>query len=268
MLRFLFLFVFYCFQVVHAQDKPLSVFYIEASIIIDKEMTWEEIGVGDETAFTDVIKTSWKAWAEKNFLKFDQVDISSVPPDATLLHKNSNLLKWTSVITKKDFDDYELSAQFVLTVPKTNEVLLSHNFPEQKILIDFSNKKASGSKLASLIYNLLNSQTEKIKTLTAAIQEISKTTAVVIPFKGKLSLSEMLEIKTVLEAKFKDAALTANLKNFTTDEGSFFVKANLGEEKLHLLFQETGKFPLNEQKLLLFNKDDKSFAILPKEQNN
>jgi hypothetical protein len=27
-------------------------------------------------------------------------------------------------------------------------------------------------------------------------------------------------------------------------------------------------FPLNEQKVLLFNRADKSFAILPKEKNN
>lgn len=268
MFKFFILLAFTSIQVLHAQDLPQRALYIEALMGIDKEMTWEEIGVGDEAAFTDVIKKSWKTWAEKKFLKFDRVEITPIPPNATLLHKNSNVLKWTSTITKKDFDDYELSAHFVLTVPKTNEVLLSYNFPEQKILIDFANKKEAGSKLASLIYNLLNSQTEKIKTLTDTVAEPSNTTAIVIPFKGKLSLSEMLEIKNQVEAKFKEVELTADLKNFSTDEGSFLVKAKIGEEKLLFLFQQTGKFPLNEQKLLLFNKDDKSFAILPKEQNN
>lgn len=268
MFKIIFFIVLILSQVLFAQDLPKKVFYIDASFEIDKEMKWEEIGVGNETAFTDVIKKSWKVWAEKNFKNFDQVEVSAPPTDTTFLHKNTAVLKWTSLITKKDFDDYQLSAQYILLTPKENDVLLSYTFPDQKILIDFSIKKEAGSKLASLIYNLLNSQTVKFKALQIKIQEASTSVALVISYKGKISLSEMLAVKNQLETQFKNTNITVDLKNYSFNEGAFFVKANVSEENLMSQFQQAGKIPLNEQKILIFNTQDKSFAILPKEQNN
>jgi hypothetical protein len=90
----------------------------------------------------------------------------------------------------------------------------------------------------------------------------------IIPLKGKHGLSEMLEVKSVLESKFKDVNLTAALKSYLGDESSFTFNAKISEDKLLTILGEAGKLPLNEQKILLFNKEDKSFAILPKEQNN
>jgi hypothetical protein len=59
------------------------------------------------------------------------------------------------------------------------------------------------------------------------------------------------------------------MKSYSTDESSIIIRAEGTVEKiLNSLSLDGGKYPLNEQKVLLFNRTDKTFAILPKESNN
>jgi ligand-binding SRPBCC domain-containing protein len=255
-------------QVAFSQESTKKIFYIDANVTIDKEMNWDELGVASEENFKDTLKKFWVTWAKKNFTKFDSIEIGLPPTVLNTLDKETNLLSWISSITKSDFDDYQISAQVNISAPKTGNLVFTHNFPTQKILIDFANKKDAGSKLASLIYNSLNTQTASIKAVYDEIKLASETSHLIIPLKGKHGLSEMLEVKTVLESKFKDINLAADLKSYLGDESSFTVNAKISEDRLLSMLVEAGKLPLNEQKILLFNREDKSFAILPKEQNN
>lgn len=268
MFRFLFFALIFATQIAFSQESTKKIFYIDASVSIDKEMTWDEIGVGNNVNFIETIKKSWITWAIKNFSKFDSVLLGLAPVDLAVVHKETNQLNWSSNITKTDFDDFQISAQVTITSPKTGELIFTHSFPTQKILIDFSNKKEAGSKLASLIYNSLNTQTANIKAIYDQIKIASESTHLIMSLKGKHGLSEMLEVKNALENKFKDISLIADLKSYIGEESSFTINAKTNEDKLVTLLQDAGKLPLNEQKILLFNKEDKSFAILPKEQNN
>jgi hypothetical protein len=59
------------------------------------------------------------------------------------------------------------------------------------------------------------------------------------------------------------------MKSYSSDGSVLIIRAEGSAEKiLDSLSNGGANFPLNEQKVLLFNRADKSFAILPKEKNN
>ena len=91
---------------------------------------------------------------------------------------------------------------------------------------------------------------------------------VMVSVTGSFSLSDMLIVNSVLQERFKDFALSTELRTYAPKLAHLYLRAKTSEEKLLQLLTQTGKIPLNEQKLLLFNRENKSFAILEKEQNN
>jgi hypothetical protein len=261
--KILFFLIFWT-QLLYAADVSKKTLYIDATIDLAKGTSWKDIGVTNGNNFIEVIKKSWKTWAETHFKKFDQVEIEPAPKDLLLLHPYSQVLRWYSAIKKIDEDNVEITAQYVLIAPKHNDILLSFSFPAQKMALDLSKKNEMSSKVASLIYNLLNSQTEKIKTIHNTITASTESSSFLVKIIGKMSLSEMMEISTVLQARFKELNLATTLQSFTSTEAGLYLRAKSSEDKLLLELVNAGKFPLNEQKLLLFNREDKSFAILPK----
>lgn len=268
MFKFFILFCLLGFQVLLADDLPKKTLYIDASIELEPGTTWEDVGVPAAENFTTVIKNNWKSWAETHFKNFDVVELNPPPKNSLLINHESNVLKWSSMLKKVSAKEFELNAEYVLASVKQEDVLLSFVFPLQKIQVNPSNPKEMSSKLASLIYNLLNSQTAKIQAIKHANSLADESYEFLTKVTGTISLSEMLQVNAVLQEKFKAFSLTSELRSFTSGEAHIFLRARTNEDKLHAAFIEAGKIPLNEQKLLVFNHDDKSFAILPKEQNN
>jgi hypothetical protein len=256
-------------QLVFATDEvPKKTLYIASAIELEKGTTWDDVGVKFSENFIDTVRKSWKNWAETNFKNYEAVSLSAIPKDLKLVHNDSHLLKWSSNLKKTSEDTFELSAQYILLLPKKNEILISLVFPILKITVNQKNKQETSSKLASAIFNLLNSQTKKIMELKDGINKTSEHTGLVIKIKGNLSLSEMLLINPLLQEKLKDLGLSVEMRTFSTKEAEFFFQANTSMDKLLNALFEAGTLSLNEQKILIFNKDDKSFAIIPKEQNN
>lgn len=262
------IFLFLILQIAFAEDHPKKIFYIDANIELDQNTTWEDVGVLNADMFTGAINKSWKTWGENHFKTFDLVEMGNEPAGISNLHRESYTLKWSSIIKKLARNKFEISAQYVLQASKYDNILLSFIFPNQIIMVNPENKKETSSKLASAIYNLLNSQTNKISSIRNASDLAIDTAEFSAMVTGQFSLSDLLVVNSILQERFKDIGLTSELRTFKINEGQIYLKAKTVDEKLIQALVQAGKMPLNEQKILIFNPENKSFAILLKEQNN
>lgn len=257
-------------------DMSIKTFYILPEIIIDSEMNWSDVGVTKKENFVGVIVDSWKTWATNQFKQFPNVvilekDFTTIP---STLNSESVTLKWTSRIKKTEvFQDrksarFEMTAQYIIVDTKSGKNLLGFDFPTQKREFGISSAKDLSSGLASLVYNLLNSQAAKI----GGILESSKSAgvhSVDIKITGKHGLFDITQINSYLTENFKNIALSSELKSYSTDSSVISIKSSATPESLYVLFaKDGGKMPLNEQKILSFSSTDHSFAIIPKEANN
>lgn len=252
-------------------------FYILANIGILPSMSWEDLGVSKADSFVTAILESWKKLIEKNAKDFEKVvllekDFSEKP---AYMNSKSVLLKWTSTYKKTATNadahtgSFELTAHYVLQNAKSGSILASFDFPIQKRDFDIQNTKKLSSSLASLVYNLLYSQNSKlISTLETESKSVEQA-EIEIKITSKSSLTEVYQINSLLQEKFQDLKLSSQVKSYSS-EGSILairVEGNL-DSFLNRLGLNAGKIPLNEQKILIFNSQDKAFAILPKESNN
>lgn len=258
-------------------ETKLKTFYILASIDIDPNMSWEDLGVAKAENFSGVVIDSWKKLIEKEFKGFEKVVVldKDFPTKPDYMNSKSVTLKWNSTFRKvfssaeKKTASYELSAQYVLVSSKSGDVITSFDFPLQKRGLDVQDKKALSSSLASLVYNLLLSQTNKLSSLLEVEAKAGEQSHLDIKIITKTSLSEIFAINTFLQEKFKDIKLVSQMQSYSADGAILSIRAEGSIDKiLDSLSLEGGKYPLNEQKILLFNRTDKSFAILPKDSNN
>lgn len=258
-------------------DVSTKIFYILPEVNISQEMTWPDVGVEKQENFTGVIIDSWKKWALTNFKNFSRV----VVLEKDFIEKSDNFnsesvtLKWNSTIKKSEtFQDrksarFEVSAQFVLVNTKSSQSLVAFDFPLQKREVGISNTRDLSSNLASLVFNLLNSQTGKISSALEFNRATSALTNVDIKITGKHGLLDITQLNTLLSGLFKDFNLSSEMKSYSMDESVISIKSTMNEKSLYeILSKNGGKFPLNEQKLLLFSTENKSFAIISKEVNN
>jgi hypothetical protein len=257
------------------EETKLKSFYILADINIDSSMSWEDLGVTKAESFSGVIVESWKKMIQKDVKGFENItalekDFATKPD---YMNSKSVTMKWNSTFKKVSYNEqnklagYELNAQYVLVNTKTNTILTAFDFPVQKRDLDTKNKKVLSSTLASLVYNLLLSQSAKIQE---AIEQ--QGTNELTHFELKISngsLSDVYAANAILQEKLKEFKATSAVKSYSSAESILKVNADGNLEKiLDKLSLEGGKLPLNEQKILLFNRSDKSFAILPKDSNN
>lgn len=258
-------------------DVTLKTFYLYPEIKIDDTMTWSDVGVNKAENFSGVIVESWKKWAATQFKNFPNVvvlekDLNDVPAS---LNPESVTLKWTSQLKRAEvFSDrksarFEVVAQYVLVNTKTKQTLVGFDFPTQKREFGIYNTKELSSNLASLIYNLLNSQTGKITGALELNRATSTLSLTQMKITGQHGLFDITQLNSFLAENFKDIALSSELKSYSSDSSVISIKSTLSEDSLVARFaKDGGRFPLNEQKILVFSPENRSFAIIPKEANN
>lgn len=258
-------------------ELKLRTFYILANIDLDASMSWEDVGVQKGETFRGVILDSWKKLIEKEIKGFEKVVVLEKDSSSTSLDMNTKsvTLKWNSTFKKvasntgNHSTSYELSAHYILQNTKSGSVLLAFDFPVQKREFDNQNKKSLSSSLASLVYNLLLSQVSKLNLIAETNAKALESAEVLIKIISKAGLTEIYQINSLLQEKFKDIKLTSQMQSFSKDGSMLSIRAEGSVDKiLDQLSMDGGKIPLDEQKVLLFNRADKTFAILPKETNN
>jgi len=258
-------------------DVSAKTFYIIPDINISNDMNWMDVGVAKQENFSGVIVDSWKKWAAAQFKNFPNVVVleKDFTEKSDKFNSESVTLKWNSMIKKSEvFQDrksarFEVSAQFVLVNTKSNQSLLAFDFPLQKREVGISNTKDLSSNLASLVFNLLNSQTVKINSALELNRASSTLSIVDIKVTGKHGLFDITQINSMLAERFKEFGLSSEMKSYSMDASAISIKSTMNEEALYaILSKDGGKFALNEQKILLFSPETKAFAIIPKEANN
>jgi hypothetical protein len=258
-------------------DVTIKTFYIIPDISITQEMNWMDVGVTKKENFSGVIVDSWKKWAETQFKNFTNIVV--LEKDFTekfeKMNPESVTLKWNSTIKKSEvFQDrksarFEVNAQYVLVNTKTNQSLQAFDFPVQKREVPIFNLKELSSTLASLIYNLLNSQTAKLTSAFELNRASSTLSIVELQVTGRHGLYDITQINAFLAERFKEYAMLSELKSYSVDSSLISIKSTMNPEALYtILGKDGGKFVLNEQKILLFSPENKTFAIIPKEANN
>lgn len=258
-------------------DVSIKTFYILPEISIDQQMSWSDVGVTKKENFSGVIIESWKKWAATQFKNYSNVvvlekDFTDKPES---MNSESVTLKWNSMLKKSEvFQDrksarFELMAQYVLVNSKSNQTLIGFDFPTQKREYGIYNPKELSSNLASLVFNLLNSQTAKINGVLESSREASQLTQVDIQIVGKHGLFDVTLVNNFLSEHFKDLTLSSELKSYSGERSVVSLKSTATAEILYAkLAQSGGKWALNEQKILLFSPSEKTFAIIAKEANN
>lgn len=254
-------------------DVSQKTLYLLVDVGISRDMTWADVGVNSPENFAGVIIDSWKKWSSGQFKTFTQVVV--LPKDFSERPLNMNpesvTLKWNSLLKKAEtFQDrqsarFELVAQYVLVSSKTNQILIGFDFPTQKKEVGITNGKSLSSTLASLIYNLLTTQGGKINS--AIEMNAVNSSLMVSEFKlvGKHGLYDLTLVNNFLNEKFKDIKLSSELKSYQSSGSILAIKCALTTEALILKFSgDGGNFPLNEQKILVFSPNDRTFAIIQK----
>ncbi len=258
-------------------DVTIKTFYIIPDIKIEESMSWSDVGVSKAENFSGVIVDSWKKWASSQFKNFANVvvldkEMAQVPEN---LNPESVTLKWNSLLKRAEvFQDrksarFELSAQYLLINTKTNQTLVGFDFPTQKKEFGIYSPKDLSSNLASLVFNLLNSQTSKITGALELNRATSTLSVVEVKITGKHGLFDITQINNFLAEQFKDIGLSAELKNYSSAGSAISIKSTLSASELYArLAKDGGKYSLNEQKILLFSPENHSFAIIEKQANN
>ncbi len=258
-------------------DMKIKTFYLLPNIELDDSIHWEDLGVSKAESFRGAVISSWKQLFDKEIKGFEKVILleKDFNQKFETMNAKSAMLKWTSTFKKVAFNNdnqtmtYELSAQYVLLNPKSGIVMQSFDFPTQKRELNTQNKKALSSSLASLVYNLLLSQMSKINSALENNALGSELKELEIKIISKVGLSEVYQLNNFLQERFKSLKLTSQMKTYSSLGSTILIRAEASEEKILSSLAANGeKIPLNEQKVLLFNPADKTFAILPKESNN
>ncbi|MBC7427283.1 MAG: hypothetical protein H7336_01645 [Bacteriovorax sp.] len=258
---------------INLPDVSIKTFYILPDIGIDSEMSWDDVGVSKKENFSGVIVESWKKWAMTSFKGFTNIVVleKDFSDKSENINSESVILKWNSVLKKAEvFQDrksarFEMTAQYVLMNTKSGESLTAFDFPNQKREYNIANAKQLSSNLASLIYNLLNSQTKKISSALELNLASSTFTTTEFKVSGKAGLLDISQVNSILAERFKQITLVSETKSYSGDLSVISIKSTAGIDSLYALFaKDGGKFPLNEQKLLVFNPQNRSFAIISK----
>jgi hypothetical protein len=256
------------------QEKTL---FLLLDINIDKQMSWLEVGVTKSENFVDVIKNSWQKWALEQFKNYPKVviinqDIKEIPTDT---HKDSVVLKWSSQLKKvQQYNDkmsalYEANAQYSLNHLVSGNVLLSFDFPIQRKEVTIADNKQLSSSLASLIYNMLNSQTTKIATSLDTFSKSKTIYQYSFLILGEHGLLDVRQIAQFLNEQFAQDKMNASMKNYEALKSTITLRSELTEEQFVQKLQKMGAaMTLNEQKILTFSPETKAFAIIPKNANN
>lgn len=253
-------------------------FYFDYNLDLQANTTWEDLGVNSEAIFNDALINSWRELLIPQYAARYSNVVFVQENDKNILENFSNIIPSESVILKlnikikKTFENksismagYEIFGDYVLIKARDRSSILSYDFPVQKKELSTKNKKELSSNIASLVYNFLKFQTKKIEEKIA--NNVLKADN---RFKltGQKMLSELSQVQSVLEKYLLPVKGHVVIKKFSTSESELAI-LDTNFENLIIMLNKMGKLPLsddkNEQKVLIFNAETKSFAINQKD---
>lgn len=254
-------------------------FYLDLNIELLGDTKWEDLGLMGINGFTPVIISSWREHFIKNIEGFENIEEKTEEYKKVLdfnpkkIHPKSVEMK-VNVTLKKVFENkntnkisFELNAHNILLNSSSREILYSYNYNPIKKEFSSSNKKDLSSALATMVFNLIKSQTAKV---IETIKNKSNAAEVVFSLTGQTLFSEITLAKAALERYLTGPIFTVSLKSLGLSSSTILIKVESSKQELLMKkLKEMGKIPLNnnssnnnEQKFLVFDAVNNSFAIV------
>lgn len=256
-------------------------FFIMPAIELDAKLTWQDVGVSKRELFTGAIYSSWKGLLREQFKDYPVSDVVEMLPVGTseevqtAVHGESVVLKWKSTIKRtfisqdKTVLRFEVLAQFILAQQKNGQVIYAFDFPLHKKEFKTASDREVSSGLASLIFNLLNSQTQKIKVALEQNRVALAQNEMLLRVRGAHGMSDLIGFSKILRELYPEAGFSLEIKTYSREESTIKLRSRFFADEVYKLFlKNEGKINFNEQKILQFLENEHAFAILPKPDNN
>lgn len=261
--------------------KNLETLYFDLEITLSKDLSVQEIGVSDLTSISGAVIDAWKKWAQKYLLQFKNVeDFNALNfKEAEQNSKNHTIvfkahLKKLPRASITGRLDLEVSAQYVVIRLSDRKILTSFDFPNLQRTLDTKVQKELSSKVASLIFNLLNAKTSELNLVLSAQfgNETNEKKDHLFAIKSAQSLLEInklnnslrnLNLKATVLCKFE-----SQIKSFSTETAAISLESNCSELNMMEYLKSLGQVEIDNGRVFHFLPNEKSFEIFTVSPHN
>lgn len=255
-----------------------KVFY-DLNVELQNSLTWLDLGVYDSGIFKETILNTWNELLRKSIDGFSNIEVADgkfklatekfpkkINPNSVFIEVKVLIKKTNENVTSKKAS-FEINAQYLILKASTKEIIYSFSFPLQKKELSITNKKDLNSTFATIIYNLLKVQAPMI---AEALKKVESMVEISFELKGQELFSDVSKAQTILDTFLKELEVKVEIKQLGLASSILLLKVDQGKkERVFEKLKAQGKLPLslapNEQKFLILNENNNSFAIVKKD---
>lgn len=253
--------------------------YYDLNIELQNSLTWLDLGVYDSSLFKETILNTWNELLRKFIEGYSNIEVVDdkfkIATEKYPRKINSNsvyievkvVIKKTSENATAKRASFEFNAQYLILKASTKEIIYSFSFPLQKKEFSLTNRKELNSTVATLIYNLVKVQAPNI---AEALKKIESQVEMSFDLRGQELFSDVSKAQTMLFTFLKEFEVKVEIKQLGLANSVLVFKVDQDKkDRLIEKLKAQGKLPLslapNEQKFLILNENNNSFAIVKKD---
>lgn len=261
--------------------KNLETLYFDLDLSLSKDLTVQEIGVSDLSSITNAVIDAWKKWAQKDLPQFKNVeDFKALNFKEAEQNPKNYVVEFKAHLKKLPRAsitgrlDLEVSAQYVVVRLSDRKILSSFDFPNIQRTLETKVQKELSSKVASLVFNLLNAKTADLNQVLAS--QFTNDTSTMLEHKfairGAQSLLEINKLNTLLRnINAKPTVLCkleTQIKSFSTDNALIALESLCSELNMMEYLKSLGQLEIDNGRVFHFLPNEKSFEIFTVSPHN
>lgn len=261
--------------------KNAETLYFDLDLTLSKDLSVQEIGVSDLTSITGAVVDAWKKWAQKDLPQFKNVeDFRALNFKSAEQHPKNYTVEFKAHLKKLARAtitgrlDVEVSAQYVVIRLSDRKVLSSFDFPNIQRTLETKVQKELSSKVASLIFNLLNAKTADLNQVLASqfTNDTNLVTGHKFAIRGAQSLLEINKLNTTLRnVNLKSQVLCkleTQIKSFSTESAELALESACSELNIMEYLKSLGQLEIDNGRVFHFLPNEKSFEIFTVSPHN
>jgi hypothetical protein len=254
-------------------------FYLELHLDLLGGLSWTDFGISNESVMNSSISSIWKDYYLehykdfKNIISVDELvkpilknRYNSFSTEAVLQRVNISIKKISENKSSKKIT-LLIEGNFILLGIKENSVLLSFDFIPVKKELSLKNQKELSSTVGTLIFNMIKYQTKSIDTSLSFKKTKLENTFIL---KGQELFSDIYSSQRVLEEYFSKDSIKVTIKKINLTQTELIISGPLTNEVVVEKLKSLGEKPISndpkEQKVLIFDATNNSFAITQKDK--
>jgi hypothetical protein len=254
-------------------------FYIELNLDLLGGLSWTDFGISNESSMNSSISNFWKDYYLEHFKDFKNIISVDELVKPILKNRYSNfssdsVLQKVNVSVKKISENKSskkitllIEGNFILLGIKENSVLVSFDFIPVKKELSLKNQKELSSTIGTLIFNMIKYQTKSIDTSLSFKKTKLENTFLL---KGQELFSDIYSAQRVLEEYFSKDSIKVSIKKINLVQTDLIISGPLTNEVVVEKLKSLGEKPISndpkEQKVLIFDAANNSFAITQKDK--